>query len=950
MNSQEVELQASTQTNEANLLAELIDHEADPSSKEQFARLLLERPDWQMGKLTRPFLRVYRAIEDAAWAADQWAMQTSKELKKILEEVPQQWKGQANDRVMGRIFGEFFAISEQYSVSMYLQIFEPLKELPNTFASNVQIPHHKIHLQNKNIPLRKIGVYWLNYEHHYQMQGTLREAGDMYFVFLRGLQRFFAFRHKEDTTKICDELFADIDQLCENLIKSHRSHLSYLYYGLQAELYQYVNHTLHHKRSLQIYWKLKKITKLQEQEALKLVRYEQAIEKMLEGFHLYLRCLQMQLNLKNTAFFEINTFTAQQKKIEKALKESLEGIEELLEKIKQKTIQPLTYQECHQKLNEVEEFFKRKIAGTIRVVNATKNNPRTKNFPILIAGKYDFIAQSLPEYADIIHFQKLWSWTKSKIEVDIETPLRFPAEQLFLRRIEKIVPIHQNWSHAIAKWLQDLEHQEYFFKLSIRTILQEWENKTSQGTTLKPEELHDALKSSLAPFEDQMTQMLLEVDSQFENFLYQTNLIINELVIDFRNLIFDPDARWSFLNISLRGEGLRGIARKILLQFQYTKSLKKYTAIFTKWNKMIWFKWHKIAITWRAYGLIKTQKIPLYYSHVFVPNPLEVKSLFVGREKELKQLEVWAKYISKKQNTDPQLILLFGEVGVGIRSLVEYFVQKNNYSLIKIWLTFENKKIKIFMGEKEIDLEGCLKRLMTDQMLVVSLQIIDHSFLESVQNIQVLKQFLKQFRKAPILHLYLFHMTEFLWKSLSQIDEVKEAFTTTKQITPMTQETLEQMIYQRHRVVDYPLYFMFPKKRSYYLLHKIFPKFCQKITKNCFFQELAKRSQGNPTIAMQLWIHQCLLGINKQIVLMPFQNEKSYTLQQNELLILRVILTQGTVSIQTLNESKFVQNLHTSLQSLTNKTLICMKDSMLTINPKSYQFVYQLLKKSALLE
>ena len=927
-------------TGEIDLLAELID---DEPSQDQ---LVLERPDWNMNKLTRPFLRSYRAIEDASWAADQWARETSQALKKIVSELPQEWTAQGNDHIMGNIFGKFFTISQQYSVSMYMEIFAPLTDIAKTFASHVVIETQ--HSCYRKIPLREIALYWFNFEHHYQMRGTLREAGDMYFVFLRTLQRFFYFRPKDKTTEICQELLNDVDQLCENLIKSHRAHLSYLYYGLQDELYRCAYSLSYHQRHYQIRWKLKKLPKLQHNEKVKLERYEEAIEKMLEGFHLYLRCIQMQLNLKNTAFFEINTFETQKQKIQNVLKKTLSTTSNFLQKIKDNEDQHWTYQECSQKIIKIENFFYREITDMTRVFRLVKENPRTNNFPKLISGKYDFIAQSLPEHADIIHFQRLWSWSKSKIEVDVATPLRFPAEQFFLQRVEKIVPIHQQWLDAIAKWLKKLEQQEQFFKLSVHVTLQEWEHDSSDQRLLSPEEFYQILHHSSIPFENQVRQILAESDTEFYKFQSQVQTIINDLIIDFRNLIFDPEMRSEFLRPTLQGKNIQEFFKKFIVQLQYTKLFKQYRSLRWIWkiNKSIWLKWRKIKISWHTYDIAKTHAIPDYYSHVFVPEILEVSSLFIGRTQELAQLKNWASAAKSKQR---QMIALFGVPGVGIRSLVEHFTKKYHYHLVKVRLTFQDEHLQLLKDENELQIDDFLKRLDTDQMQVVSLQIMDHSLIENIQSIHALHQLLQQLHQTPTSHLYLFHIHEFVWKSLACIPKIKQMFKEVKQIGSMDQATLKQLIYQRHSVVGYSLDFIFPKKRSYYLFHKIAPNLCQRFVENIFFNELKRRSQGNPAIAMQLWIHQCRAS-NKRILLMPFKQQKSCQLGQDELLILRMILTQGAVSLQSLKKNRLIQNLQICIHYLNEHSLIRIKDSILTINPQSYQVIYQSLKQSALLQ
>ena len=158
-------------------------------------------------------------------------------------------------------------------------------------------------------------------------------------------------------------------------------------------------------------------------------------------------------------------------------------------------------------------------------------------------------------------------------------------------------------------------------------------------------------------------------------------------------------------------------------------------------------------------------------------------------------------------------IVLFGVPGVGIRSLIEHFTQKHHHHLLKVKLTFQEERLKLFTGESELQADDFFQRLDTDQMQVVSLQLAEHSFMGNVQ-IHALCDFLQQLHCTPTIHLYLFHFHEFVWKSFSLIPQIKKMFTEIKAIAPMDQSTLKQLIYQRHHVVGYSLHFISPKKRN----------------------------------------------------------------------------------------------------------------------------------------
>ncbi len=942
-------------------------------------------PNWNMGKLSRSFFAAFKLLEETCEKADQWVDQTQNMLERLVLDLPDKWPERDSTHVTSRLLGRFFAISQQYPVSQYLENFSSLPNLPETFPPTVDVRIPEEILEDKadeswwyrtwqqgqrsqrkikelysaeghptaRVRLRGIGVYWLKYQHYLQRRGTLRDAGDFYFVFLKAIQRLFNLPKGADITGLREEMFRDVQQLADNLRSTHRSHLMYIYNGIERELWNAFypwNNLKHSGRSVQ-----RRIRKLEEEHQVHLSKYSEALEYVLEDFHIRLQFFQIQREAHHIMEGELKFIQRQYERFKKQLEQSMGDIRSVTPEHVQDWLDLNKYMFAF-RMEKAESTFYETTSSLKNICKQINNNQRTNNLIRIFLDKYERVAQSLPEYANIIHLEKLWSWTHKKIEIDESVPLRFSVEQFFHTRLEEpMAGIHQRWLRNLHKWAGEIDQQEQFFRFSFYSLRQEWSDPLTGWQNADRVTLHKALEDSSTPTILQLQNILQELEHEFQRFHRQTHKLVTATIDDLEQVIFDPGVRQRLLRLASESSGIVGAILGFFLDVGHANVISRLPLVqqAVAGIERVQQRWLKIKASFQAKPPPIENPLPTYYTRVFVVEPLEISTLFVGRESELQQLRDICHNKSQKERA---VIAVIGLPGSGKRSLIDYFIRNDiNKAKVKIHLSLVNEQIVAIINNKSFSLDKMIRKVQLDRFDVVVLEGLESCFIETAGGAQLLQEFFEWLQKAPHEILWIVSINELAWRTIELLDEAGGTFTHFMHLHPVDPETIKEMLYRRHQVVGLSLKFKLPNHRFYRWLYKLRPKECDRLLEWQFFSELERRSQGNPAIAMKLWTSQCkLLDDNTVLVNPVFENVPLPHLEEEELLILRIILSQGNVGPHHLQtavvSSKY---LRVCLDNLKGCNLVSIRKqeagTTFTINPEAYLLAYQLLQEAMLL-
>lgn len=942
-------------------------------------------PNWNMTRLSRSFFSTFKKIEEANQRADQWVDHVQSMLERLVTNLPDTWPKRDSTEITSKLLGQFYAITQQFPVSQYLANFEEIPSISETFPvqEEAQIPDEILQDSTRvswytkawqrfrrsantwnpltekgekptaTILLRAIGSYWLKYQHAIQMSSTLHDAGDLYFIFLKAVQKLFNLPPEQDMARIKEELLNDIKQLADNLRSAHRSHLMHIYRGFEHDLRQ----SFYPWRKLQLlnYPKLRRqLEKFHSDNDNTLKNYSRALEYGLEDFHIRLQFFQIQREAIILLDGEMRFFKRQYERLTKQLENAIADIQSVIPE------DPKEWQDLNKfkfafKMESAESTFYSTVERLKMILQQITSNQRTNNMVDLLLGRYDKVAQTLPEYAHIVHLDKLWSWSNKKVEIDENVPLRYTVEQYFFTQLyDSLTEIHQRWLNSLHGWMGQIDQQEQFFRFSFYSLRQEWTDPVNGWQNADRAIVHKALKDASMPTIQQLDTTINELETMYQRFKNSVYKEVENTVDGLETLIFDPGLRSKLLRLASEGSRMAMYANFFISGGQGSGStelpmLKALERWETSLNKQV----QALKQRFRFADPPKMFPIPAYYSRVFVIEPLEVPSLFVGRKKELHRLNEIANYQSHGERA---VVALVGLPGMGKRSLIGHFVRNHlQRSTIHINLSLVEEDIVAIINNRIFTLDRMLRKVQLDRFDVVVMDGLESCFVETAGGAGLLQQFFSWLQRVTTKVFWIISINELSWHTIEHLDEAGGTFTHVIHLEPLEGEHLTDMLYKRHNVVGLPLQYQIPNERKYKLFNRVRPRECEKFLKWHFLDKMEKLCNGNPAVALQLWLEQASLLETNAIQLDPFiEDDDQLVLNEEELLLLRIILAQGPVGphhLQTVVVSSGY--LRVCLDKLRVLNLIEIRKTenrtIFMVNAQKYRIIYKLLREAMLL-
>ncbi|MGK5091200.1 hypothetical protein WDW89_04180 [Deltaproteobacteria bacterium TL4] len=987
--------------NHADLLAELLGSSGDPipapsqksektSSSNAYITTVffqLVMPGWNTGRLTRSLHVAFKTIEDACHQADEWVDQTHKLIKDLIDSLPDVWPDHDSGEVTSRLLGQFYAISQQYPVSQYLSNFSQIPKIANTFPKGMEVGVPSNLLQEglesapwwgmawiayqkseqslrqlggseeklkANVPLRKIGIYWLKLQNALQMRGTLRDAGDYYFVFLKSVQRLFNISPGDQVKYLWDEMLSDVKELADHLKSTHRSHLMYLFNGFEQTL-----------RNSLLPWQAEKfmrisrlqkyVEKVEQENVERLEKYSKALEYALEDFHIRLQFFKIQREALRIMQGELSFIRQQYKRLDKQLIDSIEKIRSVVPESVDEW-ENLNKFKFSFRMNQVQKNCFSAILQLQNVFRQILSNTRTNNMVDLVLRRYEAISQTLPEHANIVHLDKLWSWTNKKVEIDEAVPLRYTVERFFHTKLDEDLNFyHSRWLNYIRIWSDLVAQQEQFFHFSFYSLRQEYGDPATDWQNANRAVLHKTLIDSSQPTIGQLSSIEQDLTKEYEIFDSQTQKAVTTTISALEEVIFDPGLREKLLRLATEGTGTLSTIIRFVIELKHIEIILRLPLIR---HVLFSYRWlDKKTMEWSKKFEKKKQApealSPAYYSRIFVIEPLEVASLFVERTQEIEQMHrIWEQRLQRERT----VLAIIGKPGSGKRSLIHHFLHNEiSGSMMNVRLSLLDEQISAMINNQPFSLDRMLHKVLVDRFEVIVLEGLEACFVESVGGATFLKEFFNWLQNASGRIFWIISINELSWKTMGLLEQVGATFTDVVQISPTSGKDLEQMLIKRHNVVGLPVKFKVPEKKSYQLLSQFKPEECQKLLNWRFFSELALRSEGLPALALRLWIQQVRVFNDNEIYILPFKEDTELPLLgEEELLILRIVLAQGPVSAHHLQPAVMSSKyLRVCLDKLSGLGLISIQkfnaSTLFLANPNSYRTIYQLLRKAMLL-
>ncbi len=262
--------------------------------------------------------------------------------------------------------------------------------------------------------------------------------------------------------------------------------------------------------------------------------------------------------------------------------------------------------------------------------------------------------------------------------------------------------------------------------------------------------------------------------------------------------------------------------------------------------------------------------IPTIYRRLFNPVPLDLPEFYVERpELERDCLDAIAQW----GLGHPGSILLFGDRGIGKRTLIHNLVPIRIYDLAPV---FQDTPIQTLRLSEETSSEadlcaqlsplvpndspGSFEELTralnsSERRQIVIVENATKAFNRTADGLELCRDFLTTIGRTSRRTLWILIMDTPAATLLDTTLDLFDYFTHVFELEPLLDEQIERMITNRHRVSGYDIDFDPPPVRILHRMrHPLSATDALRNPRDDFFRRLTLASQGNPLFALLLWL------------------------------------------------------------------------------------------------
>lgn len=310
------------------------------------------------------------------------------------------------------------------------------------------------------------------------------------------------------------------------------------------------------------------------------------------------------------------------------------------------------------------------------------------------------------------------------------------------------------------------------------------------------------------------------------------------------------------------------------------------------------------------------KQLPPIYRRLFNPVPLDLPEFFVDRpELEAQCLSAIAQW----GRNQPVSILIHGDRGIGKRTFIHSLVPTKIYDLAPV---FQKTPIQTIRLGEEIHTEEQLcapftplfdgepKRSFSDMARaihnlphreIVVIENANKCYQRTSEGLTLCRNFLELLSQTSAQVLWVLLMDTPATTLLDTMIDIFDYFSHSFELEAFSEEQLEHMILNRHRVSGFEVDYESPQVRLLYRArHPLAASESLRNPHRDYFRRLHATSRGNPLMALLYWLRsiQPDLSDDTQLHVMPLTSKPIHVLQGLTLekrLILALLLQHGSL-------------------------------------------------------
>ncbi len=313
--------------------------------------------------------------------------------------------------------------------------------------------------------------------------------------------------------------------------------------------------------------------------------------------------------------------------------------------------------------------------------------------------------------------------------------------------------------------------------------------------------------------------------------------------------------------------------------------------------------------------LIETHNIisnlPLVYQRLFKNEPLKDDRFFIGREKELAEIEKAYNFWLKERFT---AVAVIGEEGAGASSIIN-FAHKFFDPSFKVYRTelnqsyYEEAKIlkkicELLEINKQLnDFQELIDLINnSDEKKIVIIENLEEFFLKIVDGFYTLRKVFELISRTNKKIFWIMTCNLYAWNYLLKVIDIDDYFAFNIILGKLRDEELETLILKRHSVSGYNLLFTpTSEEEKTKSVQKMEDTEKQEYLKTKFFERLNQNSNSNIALALLLWLR-AIKSVSEETIeiSMPAQLDYSFlkNMRQQKFFSLAAIIIHDGITIE----------------------------------------------------
>ncbi len=358
----------------------------------------------------------------------------------------------------------------------------------------------------------------------------------------------------------------------------------------------------------------------------------------------------------------------------------------------------------------------------------------------------------------------------------------------------------------------------------------------------------------------------------------------------------------------------------------------------------------------------RINSLPIIYKNLYKIEPLTDLELFVGRSKEIEQInEAYTNWSTGYMGS----AVLYGEKWSGMTSLLNFLQTsgslKHPMTRIKCKTSLDSKGQfdqilkNIVNTEEAVTVDQVQEKLITGSKRIVILEDIQNLYLRKTGGFNVIKSLLTLISNTSNHVFWMTSCTVYTWEYFKKTLHIHEIFSYHIGLQKPNEEDLSSIIQKRNRISGYKIVFETDEDtRSSKRFTKMSENDQQEFLKKRFFKNLIDFSESNISMALMFWLLSTKSVDQNRIVINSFEKPDLSFLEimsMDKILALHALILHDGLSLEQFAEvmRRKPQAAFLQLSMMLEDGILVKKDGQFLVNTLVYRSVISLLKSKNLI-